>query len=244
MPRHAGRFISVFALLLGSTSPAAAYLAQNHEFNYNLDGWTVESGNWSWIGFDGQFGLEAAQVTSVAGTNSLSQCSTFTRVGEDIGLRFIAFARTVDHTSPVSVSMELYASTDCSGGAIDISSFENSNPPLDIWTPTLDDVVEHRMRTFEIHLSVSDHGIHQSRQARFILQVGVRLGLEQQLDDLPLTRKGRGHQRCGPIFIGAVCRHAVGEQRFHTRHISRRSRIAELGIDSVTAAREMHCRQQ
>lgn len=137
MPRKTFRRFFVPIVLAVVASPCTAYLVENHEFDNDISGWTVESGNWSHQAGDGLFGLGSAEVSSVVGDNSLSQCTSVASVGPGKSLYLIAFARTVNHTSPVQLSLELFSSADCGGSAVDTHTYQLNVPPLDQWSPTI-----------------------------------------------------------------------------------------------------------
>ncbi len=121
-------------LLAGSVSPGAAYLLDNFEFRTDLSGWTPQNGAWSHDPSVGFLGLGAAKVTSVAGANSLSQCAELKGMAAGSALRFLAFARAVNHTNPVQVSLEVFTTTDCTGGAVETYHRQVNSPAMGSWT--------------------------------------------------------------------------------------------------------------
>ena len=120
-------------LLVGSVPPGAAYVLENFEFPNDLSGWTAENGAWSHDPSLGFLGLGAAKVTSVVGANSLSQCAELKGMATEDALRFLAFARAENHTNPVQVSLEVFSTTDCTGGAVETYHRQVDSPAMGSW---------------------------------------------------------------------------------------------------------------
>ncbi len=118
----------------GFVSPVSAYVLDNFEFSTDLTGWTPQNGAWSHDPSMGFLGLGAAKVTSVAGANSLSQCAELKGMAADDGLRFLAFARAENHTNPIQVSLEIFSTTDCTGGAVETYHRQVNSPTMGSWT--------------------------------------------------------------------------------------------------------------
>ncbi|MGB5159734.1 MAG: hypothetical protein WBO69_01310 [Thermoanaerobaculia bacterium] len=121
-------------LLVCGVSPGDAYLLENFEFPNDLSGWTPGSGAWSHEPSQGFLGLGAAKVASVVGANSLSQCAELKGLATGDGLRFLAFARAENHTNPVQVSLEVFTTTDCTGGAVETYHRQVDSPTMASWT--------------------------------------------------------------------------------------------------------------
>ena len=120
-------------LLVCGVSPGEAYLLENFEFANDLSGWTPGSGTWSHEPSQGFLGLGAAKVTSVAAANSLSQCAELKGLAAGDSLRFLAFARAENHTNPVQVSLEVFTTTDCTGGAVETYHRQVDSPQMGVW---------------------------------------------------------------------------------------------------------------
>ena len=120
-------------VLFGLVSPGAAYLLENFEFRTDLSGWTPQTGAWSHDPSVGFLGLGAAKVTSVVGANSLSQCTELKGMVTGDGLRFFAFARAENHTNPMQISLEVFTTTDCTGGAVETYHRQVDSPATGIW---------------------------------------------------------------------------------------------------------------
>lgn len=126
-PRAGGMVHAIaFFGLIAFAGPAWSYLVQNSTFDSDLAGWTQVGGTWVHRPDDGIFGLGAAETTSDgAGSSSINQCGDLTaEVGQGHGLYAFGFGRTVNHTNAVLISLELYATDDCSGPAITTQQFQ------------------------------------------------------------------------------------------------------------------------
>ncbi len=130
------RFTTLMGLILlaGSVSPASAYVLKNSEFASDLSGWTPQNGTWSQDSSVGFLGLGAAKVTAVAGANSLSQCAELKDMAAGESLRYLVFALAENHTNPVQVSLEVFTTTDCTGGAVETYHRQVDSPTMGAWT--------------------------------------------------------------------------------------------------------------
>ena len=130
------RFNTLMGLILlaGSVTPGSAYVLDNFEFSSDLSGWTPQNGNWSQDSSVGILGLGAAKVTAVVGANSLSQCGELKGMAAGESLRYLAFALAENHTSPVQVSLEVFTTTDCTGGAVETYHRQVNSPAMGSWT--------------------------------------------------------------------------------------------------------------
>lgn len=123
------------SLILVFSSHGWGYLVENSNFTTDLNSWNQAEGTWVYHPDDGIGDLGSAETTSTgAGSASINQCAHLTdRVAGGRGLYAIFFGNPVNHTNPLLISLELFTTDDCSGGATSTQQFQIVPTAQDNW---------------------------------------------------------------------------------------------------------------
>lgn len=104
-------------MMLLCSSLASAYLLDNFEFTTDFAGWAIGSGTWVHNPTEGLFVPGSAEATGT-GLHEMSQCVDVSDIEAGRPLVGAVTARRDPDTAPVTMTLELFSTSDCSGGLL------------------------------------------------------------------------------------------------------------------------------
>lgn len=133
------RFVPAALLVLAVAPATAANLITNPNFSTDITGWTANSSGTS-LGFDPSVDVNAAANSGAlwmsTSNGSNSNLAALQCIAQPLGTEFSFGVKILPGTADIyGMTCEAYASTDCSGAALDEASAEASAPDSNGWIP-------------------------------------------------------------------------------------------------------------